>query len=46
MNTIEMNNIEVETKTLSETKLELIEWILAVNNIDILQILLETKKRS
>lgn len=45
-----MNITEVETKTqeksIAETKLELIEWILAVNNIDTLQILLEKKKEA
>lgn len=41
MNTVKE---ELQTKTISETKLELIEWILTVNNIDILQILLEKKK--
>ncbi len=43
MNTVKE---ELQTKTISETKLELIEWILALNNIDILQILLEKKKEA
>ncbi len=43
MNTVKE---ELQTKTISETKLELIEWILTVNNIDILQILLEKKKEA
>ncbi len=29
-----MNTLEIETKTLSETKLELIEWILAVDSVE------------
>ena len=43
MNTVKE---ELQTKTISETKLELIEWILTVNNIDILQVLLEKKKEA
>lgn len=39
-----MNAIEVETKTLSETKLELIEWILTVNNIDIINHIIKQRE--
>ncbi len=41
-----MNTIEVETKTLSEIKLELIEWILAINSAEILKLLMEQKKEA
>lgn len=39
-----MNITEVETKTLSETKLELIEWILALNNVEIINHLIKQRE--
>ncbi|WP_338814209.1 hypothetical protein V9L05_02185 [Bernardetia sp. Wsw4-3y2] len=43
-----MNTIKEETqiKSISETKLELIEWILTVNNLDVIQIILEKKREA
>jgi hypothetical protein len=43
-----MNTIKEETqiKSISETKLELIEWILKLNNLEILNEIVERKKEA
>lgn len=43
MNTVKE---ELQTKTISETKLELIEWILKLNNLEILNEIVERKKEA
>jgi len=43
-----MNTVKEETqiKSISETKLELIEWILKLNNLEILNEIVERKKEA